>query len=424
MAHRHRPPVTVDLDPYVWRLLPRYIFEKIIARLPFEDILRLRGICKAWNRVILSMPYGPNNPKPKQILLCSPRGGGLNLITSNLTENIRGEWFPLHLDRLLGATGGLCLVAAGIGLLCFCTRNAGRLILFNPISKTCRRLPPAIVSNRVNPQTNFKRMFSTRGLNAETLFREHGHESSARLDVPELTGDAMVTLITYRHAGDFRVVIAAREDNHQTLQVYDSQSTAWRMVRHESITARLKFDCNMVSSDDVLYFIEDDNPRDSSVAWHVVAYHLGENTCYEVTPPLQLLDTRDGPPERQFLSTTQRPQLLILHGRLWLIVEGFLNCSICFWKLDVAGMSWQLMKEISSNLYYGTMAVLYKCVALQWVVYLRVFDALDDGSVQLVMLVHDLSSNNWTFLNDPEGLDGRYFLYDSFVFEPSLHVMP
>ncbi|KAG6542207.1 hypothetical protein Mapa_016440 [Marchantia paleacea] len=421
MAHRTPPPVPVDLDPFVWRLLPRDIFERIIERLSFEDIIRLRGVCKAWNRVILSMRSGPFNPKPKQILLCSPSGGGLNLVTCNLQENIREEWTPVHLDRLLGPTGGLCLVAAGIGLLCFCTRNAGRLILFNPISKACKRLPPAIVSNGVSPQTIFKNLHCPRGQNPQAFFKDYSQESASKLDVPDLTGNIMVTLITYRQAGDFRVVVAGKEDVNQTLQVYDSAAACWRMVRHESIKARLKFECEMVSCDDFLHFIEDDNGRESG-AWHVITYHMGDNTCYEVTPPLQSLMTREHQHDQHF-QTTQRPQLLVIHGRLWLIVEGFLNCSICFWELDDAGISWRLVKEISRDLYYGTMAVLHKCVALQGVIYLRVFDVLDDGSVQLVMLVHDLSSNTWSFLNDPEGLDGKYFLYHSFVLEPSLNAM-
>ncbi|CAM6103193.1 unnamed protein product [Calypogeia fissa] len=208
-------------------------------------------------------------------------------------------------------------------------------------------------------------------------------------------------------------------------------TSSWKMVTHlgSNDKPRLNFDCAMVFARNFLYAVIDGellDRTDGRRLWNIVKIHAKDDCMGDTISPPQAVVVE------QQLHTIQKPQLVVYHDNLWLIVEGLLNWTFCFYELKLDGATtrdgqssseWTFVKQISRDLFGGTLVVLHQCIALQELIYFRVFDIIPEGSAQLIMLVYDAIANAWCFLNDPRGLDGRYFLYHTFVFEPSLDAL-
>jgi hypothetical protein len=149
------------MDPEVWSRLPQEVLLGVLARLPHEDISRLREVCRRWRELLVAKHFTDRivtvrHSQTPFLLVCVKKFQAV--VAYNPA---RREWMELLLE--------LCpnfqihsLRAAGFGLLCF-KGNVGRkkkddgdirLLVCNPITKRWRILPSLPSNTRTSGCVN------------------------------------------------------------------------------------------------------------------------------------------------------------------------------------------------------------------------------------------------------------------------------
>ncbi|XP_031483957.1 F-box only protein 13-like [Nymphaea colorata] len=127
-------------DEAQWGDLDDGVLELVLARLPVSDFFRFRSVCKGWSSLIRS---------PSFLTACSEvslRGPWFYMLDSKSDSGVIydmdvGRWRHISFLSTLTGPGKLIPVAAAGGLICFRSPN-GDLSVCNPLTGSCRELPP------------------------------------------------------------------------------------------------------------------------------------------------------------------------------------------------------------------------------------------------------------------------------------------
>ncbi|CAM6114671.1 unnamed protein product [Calypogeia fissa] len=163
------------MDPTVWeRHLPEEVIHTILARLPIRSFCRLRSVCKGWNAAVKSPSFRgicarvPSSAPFWIVFACE---GPLVYDSTSQKWHVASCFLSYHSvtrEAILEATGSLMFY-----------RNLDphdrRLLVFNPMSKHKRRIPPMIKMDNcyimgmvLDKYTQSYKIFAV-----DEVFREH-----------------------------------------------------------------------------------------------------------------------------------------------------------------------------------------------------------------------------------------------------------
>ncbi|KAK8970816.1 F-box only protein 13 [Platanthera guangdongensis] len=121
-------------------LINQDILEKILSCLPSSAFFRLRSVCRKWNSVIASTAF---RIACSQILYRDP---WFLMVDQHLDHSIifdtsAGNWMKLNKPSRFNEPDWIAVASSG-GLVCF-RRTSGELMACNPLTGSCREIPPA-----------------------------------------------------------------------------------------------------------------------------------------------------------------------------------------------------------------------------------------------------------------------------------------
>ncbi|XP_028807094.1 F-box only protein 13-like [Neltuma alba] len=378
--------------------LPEDLFERVLSRLPTSTFFHLISVSKRWRSVAFSASFKlacslvpSRNP---WFLMVSP-----NLNQSVIYESAENSWKRLNYPNLLlEDSNRSCMpVASSGGLICY-RKLSGDFIVCNPLTKSCKDLPPL----HITPQNQ--------SLNAIVM---------------------SATFTSYK------IVLIHGELPNLSFMVYDSNSVSgcWK----DETALRKKVDDSFPESDsthdNVAYFV--------SKAGYVVASGMQ----LERSPFKQyssIITNKDGQEVVYFLSSfgtivacnltnkcfSEYPRLLPVfceysidvvecNGEMLVVVlsESLESESLRVWKYDEANQHWHqiaAMPPAMSNEWYGKKADI-NCVGAGG----RIFICLNSSDLYTYVL-YDLASKTWVEL--PRcSINGEIMEFKSaFSFEPRI----
>lgn len=150
------PTATAFLDPGLWKFLPDDLLEKVAAFMPFPGLFRCRAVNKRLKDFVFSEKFQEaracvqswNALSPtSQYLLIFATIEGKNMCTA--FDAVANRWLCMPPMRGLDPRAKDCIAGDG-GLLCFRDVNEqgiASLFVFNPVTASCRELPPMHVGN-------------------------------------------------------------------------------------------------------------------------------------------------------------------------------------------------------------------------------------------------------------------------------------
>ncbi|OMO67088.1 hypothetical protein CCACVL1_20815 [Corchorus capsularis] len=314
------------------------LLERVLSWLPTSTFFRLSSVCKRWKSVAASESFK---------IACSrvpSRDPWFFMVDPNLNQSVifdsaERSWKKLNHPPLLlqNCNCDSIPVAASGGLVCF--RNmSGDYIVSNPVTGSCRELPP------VGPDSQDRPLHAI-AMNAAS--------SSSN------------------YHGSYKLVLVSGDLPKLSFKVYNSSSDCWE----EDVSLRRKADdCTEFDSndDDAVYFL--------SKAGNVVATNMQRSPSKQYS---SVITVKDGEEIVYFLSSsgtvvacnltnknfTEYPRLLPVFseysidvveckGEMMVVVlsEFFESASLRVWKFDEKTKCWNqiaAMPPPMSHEFYG-----------------------------------------------------------------------
>ena len=152
------------LCPAVWSMLPVELLQRVFARLPLPDIIRLRVLSKTWDKYVTGVTPGFTK-------LCAERNPNMFALISEGSE-YDGDFGPMVIKLYNSKQKGwhkfvhetcvllVCetMFAGNGGLVCLvCTARDKEtypltIVVFNPLTRQWRKLPSSSSLSRIQPQ--------------------------------------------------------------------------------------------------------------------------------------------------------------------------------------------------------------------------------------------------------------------------------
>lgn len=207
-AHHHhrRRGGAVLMSPTIWSALPKDLLQRVFARLPLADIIRLQCLSKEWNQNLASatsafkVVCADANPKLFAIISGFCFTGKFDVKVYDMKSN---TWHATMIDT--GYTEPFnTMNACDGGLVCFlCTSAKSHvrlpIIVCNPLTRSMRALPlhthkgqPRMLQLVMDRNTKFYKVIvvvddiNNGNLTAELFHSETGVWTSANLPEPRL----------------------------------------------------------------------------------------------------------------------------------------------------------------------------------------------------------------------------------------------
>lgn len=351
------------------------LFERILSWLPTSTFFRLNSLCKRWKSVSASASFkracSHIPSRDPWFLMVAP-----NLNQSVIFDSAESTWKRLNHPPLLQQESNQnCMpVAASGGLICY-SKLPGSFIVSNPVTGSCRGLPPL----HFPPQ----------------------HQ----------TLNAIVMSTSSTDQLSFKIVLVFGELPNLLFKVYDSSSNCWegetelkRKVGDNSI----EYDS---TDDHVVYFL--------SKAGIVVASNMQRSPSKQYS---SVITNKDGQEIVYFLSSSgnvvacnltckcffEYPKLLPIfseysidvvecHGEMLVVLlsEFLETATLRVWKYDEANRGWHqiaAMPASNSHEWYGKKADV-NCVGAGN----QIFICLNSPELCTYILC-DLETNKWVEL--------------------------
>lgn len=352
------------------------LFERVLSWLPTSTFFRLTSVYKRWKSAAASASFklacSHIPSRDPWFLMVAPR-----LNQSVIFDYAENSWKRLNHPRLLceDSNRGCMPVAASGGLVCY-RKWSGNFIVCNPVTGSCRELPPL----HFTPENQ--------SLNAVVMCTISKDQIS------------------------YKIVLVFGELPNLLFKVYNSSSGCWE----DDTVLRSKvddnsMDCDSTDDDDVVYFL--------SKAGNVVASNMQRSPSKQYS---SVITNKDGQEIVYFLSSSgtvvacnltskcflEYPRLLPVFSEysidvvecdgemvVVLLSEFLESASLRVWKYDEANRSWQqiaAMPAAMSHEWYGKKADI-NCVGAGN----RIFICLNSPELCTYILC-DLITNNWVEL--------------------------
>ncbi|KAG0624093.1 hypothetical protein M758_3G223600 [Ceratodon purpureus] len=156
------PKAAAYLDPALWKFLPDDLLEKVAAHLPFPGLFKCRAVSKRLKEFVFSEKFQEARACVKSWDVLSPKSKYLLMFATIKGENmctaydaVGNHWLHMPPMRGLDPRAKDCVAGDG-GLLCFRNVNeqgAVTLFVYNPVTASCRELPPMHVGNSMTQHT-------------------------------------------------------------------------------------------------------------------------------------------------------------------------------------------------------------------------------------------------------------------------------
>ncbi|XP_021276653.1 F-box only protein 13 [Herrania umbratica] len=372
------------------------LLERVLSWLPTSAFFRLSSVCKRWKSFAASESFK---------LACSripSREPWFFMVDPNLNQSVvfdsaEKAWKKLNHPPLLlrNCNCDSIPVAASGGLVCF--RNmSGDYIVCNPVTGSCRELPP------VDP------------------------------DSPDRSLHAIAMDAYSNYHGSYKLVLVSGDLPKLSFKVYNSSADCWE---EEIMLRRKADDCTEFDSadDDAVYFL--------SNAGNVVATNTQRSPSKQYSSVITL---KDGEEIVYFLSSSgtvvacnltrkyfsEYPRLLPVfseysidvvecRGEMLVVVlsEFFESASLRVWRFDEKAKSWNqiaAMPPSMSHEFYGK-KVDVNCVGAGD----QIFICLSSAELCSYVLC-DLVDNNWVELPKCSMNGEALEFMSAFSFEPRI----
>ncbi|KAK9266055.1 hypothetical protein L1049_018337 [Liquidambar formosana] len=313
------------------------LLESVLSWLPTSTFFRLSSVCKRWKSVAASASFR---------LACSQipsRDPWFFMVDPNLDQSIvfdsaERNWKKLNHPPLLQQNSNCnsIPVAASGGLICF-RNDSSNFIVCNPVTRSCRELPP------LDPTS------------------------------PENQSLHAIAMNSYlKHPNSYKLVLVSGELPKLSVKVYDSRANSWEeeTMLSRKVDDSLESDSN---ADDAVYFL--------SKAGNVVATNMQRSPSKQYS---SVITCKDGEDEiLYFLSSsgtivacnlthkcfTEYPRLLPVFSEysidvveckgemLVVVLSEFLeSASLRVWRFDEDSRSWHqiaAMPPAMSHEFFG-----------------------------------------------------------------------
>ncbi|XP_020212326.1 F-box only protein 13 [Cajanus cajan] len=375
------------------------LFERILSWLPTSTFFRLNSVCKRWKSVASSASFklacSHIPSRDPWFLMVAP-----NLNQSVIFDSAESTWKRLNHPPLLQEESNQnCMpVAASGGLICY-RKLCGNFIVSNPVSGSCRELPPLQLAPQHQPL------------------------------------NAIVMSTTSKDQLSFKIVLVFGELPNLLFKVYNSNSECWE----DETALRRKVEENSMEYDydspdeNVVYFL--------SKAGILVASNMQRSPSKQYS---SVITNNDGEEIVYFLSSSgnvvacnltckcffEYPRLLPVFSEysidvvecqgemLVVLLSEFLEtATLRVWKYDEANRGWHqvaAMPAANSHEWYGKKADI-NCVGAGN----QIFICLSSTELCTYILC-DLETNKWVELPkcciNGEDID----FMSAFSFEPRI----
>ncbi|KAL2346630.1 hypothetical protein Fmac_000630 [Flemingia macrophylla] len=353
------------------------LVERILSWLPTSAFFRLNSVCKRWKSVSASASFklacSRITSREPWFLMVAP-----NFNQSVIFDSAESTWKKLNHPPLLQEDiNQNCIpVAASGGLICY-RKLSGNFIVSNPVTGSCRELPPMYFA----PQ--------------------HQHLN------------AIVMSTTSKDQLSFKIVLVFGELPHLLFKVYNSSSDSWEgetALRRKIEDNPMEYDYDY-PDDNVVYFL--------SKAGIVVASNMQRSPAKQYS---SIITNKDGEETLYFLSSTgnvvacnltcksffEYPRLLPVfceysidvvecQGEMLVVLlsEFLETATLRVWKYEEASRGWHqiaAMPAANSHELYGKKADI-NCVGAGN----QIFICLSSTELCTYFLC-DLETNKWVEL--------------------------
>jgi len=195
------------------------LFERILSWLQTSTFFRLNSVCKRWKSVAASASFklacSHIPSREPWFLMVAP-----NLNQSVIFDSAESTWKRLNHPSLLQEESNQdCMpVAASGGLICY-RKSSGNFIVTNPVTGSCRELPPLQLASQNQPL------------------------------------DAIVMSTSSKDQISFKIVLVFGELPNLLFKVYNSGSNCWEgetALRRKTEDNSMEYDS---TDDNVVYFL-------------------------------------------------------------------------------------------------------------------------------------------------------------------------
>ncbi|KAG0619438.1 hypothetical protein M758_4G140000, partial [Ceratodon purpureus] len=143
------------VNPAIWSDLPEELLQRVFARLPLADIIRLRCLSKQWNRILNSHDFKQvcTDTHPKMFAIITPLSYSVSRSFNVRLYDLRPPNYEMQIDTGSKRPNNyLTKSASDGGLVCFactadeedlaCIASASVIVLVcNPLTRVVRELP-------------------------------------------------------------------------------------------------------------------------------------------------------------------------------------------------------------------------------------------------------------------------------------------